>query len=162
MTWTLEAGHNSAMRLVLLSALLVSACAGQTPEPVAASPAPVAEAPTPVTYSSPVVQGEIPRDALVGVLELGLGSFLRGVATEPHLVEGEFVGFRVVALYPDDPRFAQLDLQPGDVVTRINGQRIERPEQAFEIWSSLRVSSELLVEYLKEGEPRRLRFAIVD
>lgn len=152
------------MRVFFLSAsLLTGACAGHAPEPAAAPAAPArAEAPAPVTYTSPVVQGEIPRDALVGVLELGLGSFLRGVATEPHLVDGEFVGFRLVALYPDDPRFAQLDLQPGDVVTRINGQRIERPEQAFEIWSGLRVSSELLVEYLKEGEPRRLRFAIVD
>ena len=153
------------MRVLSLSAiLLTSACAGHAPEPAAfpaTSPA-LAEAPPQVTYTSPVVQGEIPRDALVGVLELGLGSFLRGVATEPHLVDGEFVGFRLVALYPDDARFAQLDLQPGDVVTRINGQRIERPEQAFEIWSGLRVSSELLVEYLKEGEPRRLRFAIVD
>lgn len=113
-------------------------------------------------YESPVVQGEIPRDQLVGVLERGLGHFLRGVATEPHLQDGEFVGFRVVAMYPDDPRFARLDLQPGDVVTRINGQSIERPEQAFEVWSSLHVSSELLVDYLKDGEERSLRFAIVD
>ena len=96
------------------------------------------------------------------VLDGGLGRFLQGVVTEPELADGRFVGFRLVSLYPDDERMRAVDLVPGDVITSVNGQSIERPEQALRVWSSLRVASELLVDYRREGEERQLRFAIVD
>ncbi|MFT5356824.1 MAG: hypothetical protein ACI9KE_004050 [Polyangiales bacterium] len=137
--------------------LTLVACASQAPSPEHAPPTPVV-----AHYDAPSVQGEIPRGALAGVLELGLPRFLRGVITEPHLESGSFVGYRIMQMYPDDPRFQSLDLQPGDTVTRVNGRSIERPEQAYEVWMSLRVSSELLVDFLHEGEQRQIRFAIVD
>lgn len=135
----------------------IAACSSSTPPPEHAETTPVAE-----QYEPPAVQGEIPRGTLAGVLELGLARFLRGVVTEPHLDDGSFVGYRILQMYPDDPRFQSLELQPGDTVTRVNGHSIERPEQAYEVWMSLRVSSELLVDYLHEGEARQIRFAIVD
>jgi type II secretory pathway component PulC len=45
---------------------------------------------------------------------------------------------------------------------RVNGQPIERPEQAVRVWNSLHVASELMIEYLREGESRHVRFEIVD
>ena len=146
------------MRLIpILLAVAFAGCASRSPAPETAR----AETP-PEPYNAPEVQGEIDRTQLSSVLEGGLGRFLRGVLTEPHLNDGEFVGYRITQMYPDDPRFQSLELQPGDTVVRVNGQSIERPEQAYEVWTSLRVSSELLVEYLHEGEERELRFAIVD
>ncbi len=145
--------------VVFGSVLFLGACGGNTPPPSHASQTPV-EAPE--TYEAPQLQGEIERADLTGVLELGLPRFLRGIITEPHLEDGTFVGHRIVQMYPDDPRFSQLDLQPGDTVVRINGQSVERPEQAYEVWTGLRVSSQLLVDYLHDGEERQLRFGIVD
>lgn len=118
----------------------------------------VAEAPPP----PPSTQGEIPRAHLAAVLEAGLGRFLQGVETEPELEDGRFVGFRIVSLYPDDERMRAVDLVPGDVVTSVNGLPIERPEQAQHVWGSLRVVSELLIDYRRDGAERQLRFAIVD
>lgn len=157
------------MRLFLC--LAVAFGCGATPmepasplEPTSAEHAPMVQAPveSPPAPTTTGSDGTIVRRDLVAVLDGGLGRFLQGVTTEPHLQHGRFVGFRVVRLYPDDPRFASLPLQPGDTVTRINGMSIERPEQALQAWSSLRVASQLLVEYLHDGEPRKLRFDIVD
>lgn len=154
------------MRIIAIAAViaLLDACGGgsaeTTPARTAETPPaePVPEEPPP----PPAVEGEIARSALNVVLEAGLGRFLQGVITEPELAEGRFVGFRLVSLYPDDERMQSVDLVPGDVITSVNGQPIERPEQALRVWSSLRVASELLVDYRREGEERQLRFAIVD
>jgi len=138
-------------------------CGGASADPEPTTPPPAeAEAEAVPTYEPPVTSGTILRAELMPVLDAGLGRFLQGVVTEPELQGGDFVGFEIVSLYPDDPRFASLDLQPGDVVTRVNGQSIERPEHAIAVWSSLRVASQLLVDYLHEGEARELRFEIVD
>jgi S1-C subfamily serine protease len=106
--------------------------------------------------------GQIDRGMLGAVLEAGLGRFLQGVETEPALADGRFVGFRLLSLYPDDPRMANVGLERGDVITRVNGQPIERPEQALRVWDGLRVASELVIEYRRGEAEHELRFAIVD
>ncbi len=78
----------------------------------------------------------------------------------PVFLGGKFHGFRIAALRGD--AWAGVDLRPGDVVTRVNGFSIEHPEDAAEAFYSLRVASELRVEYEREGEPRELRFGIFD
>jgi len=143
--------------------LLALGCGGASADPEPTTPpAATAESDPVPAYEPPVTSGTILRAELAPVLDAGLGRFLQGVVTEPRLEAGDFVGFEIVSLYPDDPRFARLELQPGDVVTRVNGQSIERPEHALAVWSSLRVASQLLVEFRHEGEPRELRFEIVD
>ncbi len=120
---------------------------------------------TEATWAPPAemaTQGTIVRSDLLAVLDVGLGRFLQGVTTEPHIEGGRFIGFRLIRLYPDDARFTSLDLQPGDTVTRVNGIVIERAEHALQAWNSLRVASQLLIEYLHDGEARELRFEIVD
>ena len=106
--------------------------------------------------------GTIDRDQLVATLDGGLGRFLQGVETEPRMDNGRFVGFRLRSFYPGDARFADIDLHSGDTIVRVNGQSVERPEQAIRVWNSLRVASELWIEYLREDEPRELRLAIQD
>jgi S1-C subfamily serine protease len=143
---------------VIAMILLTWSCAGSSPAPESPPPAEAAPEPPP----APRVQGQIDRAELEVILDAGLGRFLQGVETEPHVVDGRFVGFRLVSLWPRDPRFQGLALGPGDVVVRVNGQPIERPEQALQVWNGLRVASALFIEYLRDGEPRELRFAIVD
>ena len=150
-------GALSSLLLALTACGGASGAAGTTP----ASSEDVAGADA-QAYEAPAVQGAIQRADLLPVLDAGLGRFLQGIEAEPALEGGRFVGFRVVTLYPNDPRFRAVDLGPGDVVLRVNGQSVERPEQAFQVWDGLRVASQLLIEYLREGERRELRFDIVD
>jgi S1-C subfamily serine protease len=126
------------------------------------SAATAAPAEAAATTSVVGANGTLSRAAILPVLDAGLGRFLQGVSTEQVLEGGRFVGFRVLALYPNDARFRAVDLRAGDIVTRVNGTSIERPERAFEVWNGLRVASELVVDYRRGTEARTLRFAIVD
>jgi type II secretory pathway component PulC len=143
--------------IALASVAGLHACGGAAPAPER----PRAERridPRPPVVTSP---GTIQRAALDDVLARGLGAFLSKVAVEPDLEAGRFVGFRITELR-DEALFGSVDLAPGDTVVAVNGQSIERPEQAFEAWSALRVASELTVDVLRAGEPRQLRYPIVD
>ena len=106
--------------------------------------------------------GEISRSQLDATLAEGPGRFLQGVVTEPHREEGRFVGFRLMSFFPADPRFEGVDLRRGDVVTRVNGTFIERPEQLIQVWEALASAEALVVHYLRGGEARTLNYSIVD
>jgi S1-C subfamily serine protease len=149
----------------LASFLAVCSCAS------AHAPPPVVEAPVAAQASAPEVAAApgapsdraVARSAVHAVLSQGLGMFLRRVDVDdqPVFVGGRFHGFRIAGLR--DPQFwSGVDLQPGDVVTSVNGFPIERPEQALTAFESLDVASELRVAVERGGQPRELVYAIVD
>jgi type II secretory pathway component PulC len=102
------------------------------------------------------------RQELTAVLDRGPGAFLQSVRVRASLGGGSFSGWEILSLDAEDGRFERVDLGPGDVVTRINGRVVERPEQLSEVWESLRGATELVVEYRRHGELRELRFPIVE
>lgn len=130
---------------------------GSSPPPVARPappPAPKAEAPAPP-------KATLDRKDVVAAIDAGFGRFLGLVEVEPALEKGAFVGWSIVALRP--PEFWQgVDLAPGDVVTAVNGQRIERDTEAFAVFQGLRVADGVNVSYRRGGEARALRYRIVD
>lgn len=144
------------MRVRLALVVLVLGGCGSAPPPAPVAPVAVAP-PPPVEIAEPVIR----RAALDEVLDAGLGAFLGRVSTEPSLDGNHFVGFRLVALR-DASLFEGVDLRPGDVILTVNGQSIERPDDAFTAWTGLRVASEITLAVLRDGERRDLRFPIVD
>jgi S1-C subfamily serine protease len=54
-----------------------------------------------------------------------------------------------------------IDLQAGDVVTKVNGMSIEREMEAFDAFQAVRQAPVLEVSYLRQNQPRTLRFTIV-
>lgn len=101
------------------------------------------------------------RAAVNRTLDAGLGNWLRGVDIDPKLERGRFRGW-IVRNLPEDVCYVGLELQVGDVVTRINGRHVERPEEAKDIWDGLRTSPALVIDFLRDGHPRTLRFDILD
>lgn len=140
----------------MLALLALGACGGAPHEPPALPPG------VEPTYDPPATSGQLSRAEVAVVVDAGLGRFLAGVEAEPVVENGRFIGFRLITLYPADPRFADVELRPGDIVTRVNGQSIERPDQAFQVFDGLRVASQLVIEYLRGAERHELRFDIVD
>jgi type II secretory pathway component PulC len=84
------------------------------------------------------------------------------VQTEPRFAKGHFHGWRLVSFYPGDARFAGVDLQAGDVITRVNGKSVEQPDQFMAVWTELRSAHELVVDVERAGTPRTLRWTIAD
>ncbi len=142
--------------------------------PVAALPAPAAPpapsassavvGPSPARASCSALNGArtLKRSALLRVLDDGLGTWLGAVDVEPKIVRGRFEGWRVRSLHAGESCWAEVDLRPGDVVSRVNHRSIEKPEQAHAVWSALRHAREISVDFVRGAEGHTLRFAIVD
>jgi type II secretory pathway component PulC len=143
--------------------LAVCACAGPAaeapPPPPPSKPIeevvkePVAE-PSPEQKSAPHV---ISRSQLLPVLAGGPGAFLQKVDVAPRFADGRFQGWRLAKL---DERLAGGDLRPGDVIVRVNGRSVEKPDQLMEVWQSLKAAPVLELELLRNGAPMTLRWPI--
>ena len=145
--------------LVLVAALSAHAvaCGGsEAPPPV--TPKAKVEAPAPPVESGP--KDAVARSSVDATLKAGLGKFLAHVEVEPQVDKGKFVGWKIVELRGD--MWDGVDLKPGDVVTRVNGFKIERDYEANAAFKSLSVASEIRVNVLREGKPLEIRFAIVE
>jgi S1-C subfamily serine protease len=168
---------------VLPMGLLVASCA--TSRPDLAGPAPVGEQPTPVVTAAPspspvaapekpispnpavcaafVKPGVLKRAAVVRAVDAGIGRWLAGGAeVERKIAKSRFQGWEIRRLYAGDPCYATVDLRPYDVVIQVNGKPIEKPEQAFDVLTSLRTASELVVDFLRDGQPQKLILQIAD
>jgi hypothetical protein len=155
-------------RALLLFPLL--ACATAAPPPPVAeepTPAPVlapapapSPAPTCTAFASP---GVLRRSAVDRTIRNGLGPWLHGgVVVDPAMEKKRFRGWIIRSLYPQDPCYQQVDLHPGDVVLKINGKSIERPEAADEVFRSLGSAPALIVEFLRAGAPMKLTFQFAE
>lgn len=119
-----------------------------------------AQATRPGAKVETVATGSVARADVEQVVDAGVGRFLSRVEVEASLSGGKFVGWSIVALQPPDS-WRGVDLMPGDVVTRVNGMRIEREMDAYEAFQAVRQAPSLEVSYLRQGQPRTLRYAIV-
>lgn len=166
---------------LLLGAVLVSGCATSPAAPPAGSSsspgdaarreargaapsestAAVAPSPAPrcAAFARP---GVLRREPLARAVQGGLGRWLQGVDVEPARKAGKFHGWRIQRLHPADPCYRDVDLRPGDVVVRVNGHAIERPEQANAVFLDLAARPTLRVDYFRGEQPLSITFVVGD
>jgi type II secretory pathway component PulC len=106
--------------------------------------------------------GVLRRAALVRTIDAGLPLWLQGVEGDRVLANHRFQGWLVKSLHPGDPCYQDVDLRSGDVVLRVNGKSIEKPDQAFDVVQSLRTAPAIVVDYLRDGKPRQFTLPIAD
>ncbi len=142
-------------RVMPFALLLWMGCGSEAPPPAAhpSAPPPAAPAKAP--------PGAIWREDVVKTVDAGLGRFLQHVEVEPKLDGGVFVGFRIVSLQPAQ-YWDGIDLEPDDVVLRVNSMPIERDSEAFAAFQTLKTADQLTVLLLRDGEQRELRLRILD
>jgi type II secretory pathway component PulC len=93
----------------------------------------------------------------------GLGVFLSRISLTPVVDRQRFVGFRLDAAEDlEQWRAAGADLRLGDVIQRINGQPIERPEQALWTFDQLRIARGIEIVGMRGSAPFRVYSPIVD
>jgi hypothetical protein len=133
------------------------------PESTPANPPPAQAKPSPPQPCTMLVRpGVLRRTALVRLIDAGLPRWMQGVEGDRALANHRFQGWLVKSLYPNDPCYQDIDLRNGDVVQKVNGKSIEKPEQAFDVAESLRTAPAIVVEFLREGKPQRLTIAVVE
>lgn len=151
---------------VLLVAAALHAACGSSQYPDIDDPLPKdagkldAKETTVAADEAPSTTGTLARADVERVVDAGLGRFLSHVSMEPSLSGGKFSGWSIVTLQPPE-LWRGIDLKPGDVVTRINGMAIERDVEAYDAFQAVRQAPHLEVSYLRQGQPRTLRYTIV-
>jgi S1-C subfamily serine protease len=137
----------------------VAAC-GADPVAPPAAPTPIAKiAAVPAAPRPP--KGALFRSDVNALIDQGFPQFLQRVDVEPRLVDGQFRGWSIVDLSPSD-FWRDVDLKPGDIVTRVNDLPIERETEAFDAFESLKQSDALRVAFQRDGQNRLLEYKIVD
>lgn len=156
--------------LLLLLALLAAACHSnpnlKTPSPAEDSfwesvhGEKHKDAPAPLQRVS---RGTLARQDLIEFLDRGPAHLLAQVPVMPVLDDAnELLGFRIEAFFPDAPDFHHVDLVRGDLVTAINGLRIERPEHLFDLYQDLRTAPRLQIDVIRKDTLRTLTWEIID
>lgn len=85
---------------------------------------------------------------------------LAGLGQAEPVREGDkFLGFR---LQPgNDPAlFGQFGLEPGDVITAVNGVTLDNPAKGFAVLQNLTTATQLQVEVNRNGEAKTLAFDV--
>lgn len=94
-------------------------------------------------------------DELRRIAETNPGAFTTVVRPQPVFANGVQRGYRV---YPgrDRKTFSSLGLQPGDLVTSVNGTPLDDPSRGMEIFNSLNSAAQVSVTVERNGQTQQL------
>lgn len=77
----------------------------------------------------------------------------------PNYVDGKYQGFRVVGIRPDS-LYRAIGLESGDLVTRVNGQDIDTPNKAIQLFEELRNSPTITLDIERRGQKVTLTYKV--
>ena len=129
--------------------------------PAAAPPSPASQLSKDkevATQARPATLGDgvITRAEMRRTVDEGAQAFIQRVQIRPAFRNGQFYGWRVLEYRGPGP------VRAGDIVRRVNGQSLERPEQFMKAWEGLKRRAELVLEMVRHGRTLVLRWSIVD
>ena len=150
---------------------MVTACASRPLEPiekVGEEPTAIHTSPSTVRSHSKTVPAStnstpkvsvIPRYILEAIQAQGPGRFLQRVPVLPFRDGGEFVGFQILDLFPGEGIRIQ-SIRKGDVVTKVNGRRVDRPEQFMKLFEELHLWTQVSIQFERKGVPMSVLYEI--
>lgn len=104
--------------------------------------------------------GTIPRSALKAELDKGIGRFFQQVRPEPVVSHRHLIGWRITALFPNRSDVHVTGIQAGDIVLRVNGAQVERPEDFQAVWEKLGDANDLTIDIDRGGEVTSVHYSI--
>lgn len=102
------------------------------------------------------------RDELDETLRRGLQPLIAEVGLRPHFERERFVGWKLQFLRPDEAPYRDSAVRPGDVLTRVNGSPIERPDQMMAVWKSLSDTDHLTFTVLRAGKLEEVTYHVAE
>jgi type II secretion system protein C len=108
---------------------------------------------------SPVVIKDVTRKELNAVLAKGPANILAMVQTASHKTGGRFAGFEIVSFRLNGSEV--LGLRKGDILTRVNGLKIETPDQYFEVFERLKKADSIKFDIIRDGESQTIENTIL-
>ena len=169
------------MNLKFLLVVFLMACCAGSPEKADKLSDPPADASASNQPAGPdvvadAVQPRATRDVAQDVVEEGqpvvqrtqVDSFMRRgpafaltqVAVEPVHGKSGFEGYRIASLTPSVSAFLQTQVRQGDVLTHLNGIKIERPDDYLQAWNRLKEAPVLSIDFVRDGEKMSARWQV--
>ncbi len=136
---------------------------GEAGPPPAMIPAPKVEAGPPVAMGTGIKKlgdndYEIPRAEIDKTLA-NLNDVAMQARIVPAFKDGVAQGFKLFSIRPDSI-YSKIGIQNGDVIKRINGFDLNSPEKALEIYSKLKESTRIDIEYERNGGSQRSTYNV--
>jgi general secretion pathway protein C len=88
-----------------------------------------------------------------------LNELLTQVRVRPYFRQGKPEGL-IVSQIQGDSIFAKLGLMNGDIIASVNGQQMSTPEEAFQLYNSLKSGSPVSIEITRRGQKKMLTYEI--
>ncbi|MBK9293375.1 MAG: general secretion pathway protein GspC [Oligoflexia bacterium] len=80
----------------------------------------------------------------------------RGV---PNIVGGRINGFKITEIVPNS-LFAKLGVKDGDVLKEVDGEKLDSPAKAMELYNSLRTKNKINISGERNGKPFTMTYNI--
>ncbi|MBW7956479.1 MAG: PDZ domain-containing protein [Deltaproteobacteria bacterium] len=113
-----------------------------------------------LAYSRQITEKDwvIERGAVENALG-DMGRIMTDARLTPRVSNGAVQGFLVSEIKPRGV-FDAIGLKDGDVLTSINGYRIDSPEKAVQVLSALKGETSFDLGVIRQGQPRSFRYSI--
>lgn len=96
--------------------------------------------------------GVVNKAEIAAFMRRGPSYVLTQVVVDPVHGKAGFEGYRIASVSPPVESFMAPQLKLGDVVTHLNGVRIERPDDYLQAWNRLKEVDVLSVDFVREGQ----------
>lgn len=110
--------------------------------------------------SGPEGAGVITESQRKRLLDKGPPYIFQVVQVEPAKQDGEFRGYEIVGAKPEAQEAMSPQLEVGDVITRINGVAIERPEDYMEAWEKFAGGEDVHMDLLRDGDKQEADWVV--
>ena len=77
----------------------------------------------------------------------------------PHFENGKAAGWKIFAIKPNSI-YQELNLKNGDIIQRINGQDIDSPAKALEMYQTLSSESRVAIDLIRKGTKQSFEYEI--
>jgi general secretion pathway protein C len=77
----------------------------------------------------------------------------------PYVEGGKTVGFRMSEIVPGSI-YTKIGLQNGDVIQRVNSQKLDNPAKFFQLYQGLQNERSIVIDLIRNGQPQTLNYEI--
>lgn len=72
---------------------------------------------------------------------------------------GEISGFKIVAVKPGSV-YQKLGIQQGDVIKGVNGEAINSPQKAMELYQTIKKGGPVEIQLMRKGQPQNMFYQL--
>lgn len=88
-----------------------------------------------------------------------VSDLMKNVRIQPHFTDGQPDGFRLTGVRPNS-FFSNMGLKSGDVITGVDGKKIESVDDAFKLYQGLQSSSNIQLQLKRKGRQKNINYKI--